>query len=149
MKVVSDKLNKITKTKANITEDHVMTKFWWTLNKSVKSRQGKGSRNQNQDKFRRRKGAQEVDALRKRIESNFSMFSKDTDEQLKTAVNAVQLTPQKRAVPLEVTTRGVGFATAISYERTCTTWSLNAITRNKIFFLLIWFLKSSQLPKNC
>lgn len=91
------------------------------------NRQGKASRNKNQDAFRRRKGAQEMDALKKRIESNFSIFSKDSDEQLNAAVNAVQLTPQKRAVPLEVT-RGVGFATAICYERTCTTWSLEALS---------------------
>lgn len=51
-------------------------------------------------------------------------------------------TTQKKAVPLSVATRAVGFGTAIFYDRACSTWTLQAIsdiaTIHQVYRVHLW-----------
>lgn len=108
-----------------------------------KKRQGKGSSRKANERFRERIGAQELEEFRRGIAERMGLFSRD-EGQLAQVVNSVQLTQQTRAVPLTVATRGVGFATAIVYRRTCTTWNLEAIamiaTVHQIYRVHLWLV---------
>lgn len=112
------------------------------VKKNTKKRQGKNSKAKADEKFRGRKGEQVVADFRKNIERKFEMFSNDSDKQLESVVNNVQTTPRQRAIPLSVSTRGVGFATAVAYERTCTTWNMEAIseiaTVHQVYRVHLW-----------
>lgn len=93
-----------------------------------KKRKGKGAQRKSTDKFRQRAGEQVLKEFHRSIEEKYKLFDSDKDQKLEQVVSLVQLSVQPRAVPLSVTTRGVGFATAVAYQRSCTTWSWSAVS---------------------
>ncbi|KAK2575432.1 hypothetical protein KPH14_000889 [Odynerus spinipes] len=63
---------------------------------------------------------------RNKIFEKYGLFDADACE-LEQSLNNMSLTVQSYAVPLTVSTRGVGFAATIEYSRMTTTWNFQAI----------------------
>lgn len=111
------------------------------LSRNVR-RQGKKSKQHNLEKFRGRKN-QEVENTRLRdIEKRLGLFDLDESKQLEKVTNTIQLTQQRTAVPMSVTTRAVGISSAIFYDRATITWNLQAIadiaTIYQIYRVHLW-----------
>lgn len=107
-------------------------------------RPGKGSQQRNMQKFRERKNAQAEEKRLTDIANKYKLFEYDETKQLEAVANTVQITAQKKAVPLSVTTRGVGFGTAIFYDRACSTWTQQAIseiaTIHQVYRVHLWMV---------
>lgn len=105
-------------------------------------RQGKTSKSNNIQKFRNRLNTQDESSRLAAIGKQYKLFDTDDTKQLETTANSIQLTVQKRAVPLSVTTRSVGFATSIFYDRAASTWTLSAIseiaTIHQVYRVHLW-----------
>lgn len=110
-----------------------------------RNRQGKNSKAKNEERFLERTGQQALKAFRQGILEKFEMFSNDKESQLATAVQNLQIVSQPKAIPLSISTRGVGFATAIAYERTTTTWNLATIaeiaTIHQVYRVHLWLVQ--------
>lgn len=104
-------------------------------------RQGKTSKGSNQDRFRIRKNADVETSRLTEIDRKLGLISTDETGQLERTLNNSQLTLQKTAVPLSVTTRAVGTTTTI-YSRAVTTWNIAAIeeiaTIYQVFRIHLW-----------
>lgn len=95
--------------------------------KSFKHRQGKSARGRATDKYRMRTNKQEADKHIRELNVKFGLLEADDSGSLAKVISDVELTVQRRAIPLSVTTRGVGIAMSIIYDRAATTWSRAAI----------------------
>lgn len=107
-----------------------------------RKRQGKGSRVSNEEKFRNRRN-KEVDSKNLHdINVRLGLITEDETGQLASVIDNIDLSPQPRAIPLTVTTRGVGITTAIHYSRVETTWNLRAIeeiaTIHQVYRVHLW-----------
>lgn len=91
-----------------------------------KKRPGEASRKRTSEAFRKKVGVKQNQELRDRIAKKYGLFDADTAELEKSLTN-MSLTVQSYAVPLTVSTRGIGFAVTVEYSRMATTWSLSAI----------------------
>lgn len=90
------------------------------------SRKGKGAKEKPQNAFRTKRAQQDSTEFDRDLAAKYKLF--DADEgSLKRTLENVKVTKTPVAVPLTVATRGVGVATALVYERTCTTWNSRAI----------------------
>lgn len=105
-------------------------------------RQGKASAAKNQDAYRKRHGQPIQDALIDKINEKFGLLATDDDRKLQQVIDSMKVVSNKRAIPLSVSTRGVGFTTSIVYDRSCITWNLHAIsaiiTIHQIFRVHLW-----------
>lgn len=61
------------------------------------------------------------------LDKRLGLTADDETGQLEKVINSIEITPQPRAIPLSVMTRGVGTTTSIFYSRVETTWNLQAI----------------------
>lgn len=115
-----------------------------TTSKPPAKKQGKQSKSRNQDKFRSRMNDQQMKSHISDIEKHFGITSRDADGQLSSVINAVQLTPQRRAIPLSITTRAVGVATTIAYDRAVSAWSQQSIadilTIHQMYRVHLWLV---------
>ena len=92
-----------------------------------KKQSGKASRKRTSEAFRRKVGNKQAQEARDRIFKKHGLFDADTAELEKSLTN-MSLTVQSYAVPLTVSTRGIGFASTVEYSRMITTWNLMAIS---------------------
>lgn len=107
-----------------------------------KKRQGKGSKTSNEEKFRNRRN-KEVDSKNLHdINVRLGLVTEDETGQLASVIDNIDLSPQPRAIPLSITTRGVGIATAIHYSKVETTWNLAAVeviaTIHQVYRVHLW-----------
>lgn len=113
-----------------------------TGSKSRRPRTGKNSRQRNQLKYRNRVNAQDEARRLTEIETKYKLFETDDTKQLEKIANTIQITTQKRAIPISVSTRSIGFATAIFYDRASSTWNLRAIaeiaTIHQVYRVHLW-----------
>nr|BDH75794.1 uncharacterized protein [Drosophila biauraria male killing partitivirus 1] len=91
-----------------------------------KKRKGKGAQKRSTENYRNRRNEQQLSAEQRRIEEKYNLLRAD-DGPLKAAIDNVPINAQPVAVPLSVTTRGIGSAVAVAYSRTCTTWNFDSV----------------------
>lgn len=83
-----------------------------TSSSAKKKQSGKASRKRTSEAFRKRIGTKQNQELRDNIARKYGLFDADAAELEKSLTN-MSLTIQSYAVPLTVSTRGVGFAATI------------------------------------
>ncbi|KAI4473829.1 hypothetical protein M0804_015144 [Polistes exclamans] len=92
-----------------------------------KKRPGKASKQRSKDAFRLRVGMAKHRENRERKLHSLGVFDESCAE-LERSLMQMAPTIQRKAIPLPVATRGVGFVSAAEYGRMATTWNLRAIT---------------------
>jgi len=105
-------------------------------------RQGKGSRSMNIDKYRTRINHEVDQNNRREISARLGLLDSDELRRVKEAVSNIKLTQQPVAIPISTTTRSVGFAVALFYDRAVTTWNLQQIemiaTIHQVYRVALW-----------
>nr|QYW05760.1 MAG: hypothetical protein [Partitiviridae sp.] len=107
-----------------------------------KKRQGKGSKTRNTESYRLRVGEKVVSDLRRQLEANLKLLDTEDVRPIENTINNIQLTSQPKAAPFSVTTRGIGFSTAIFYDRIIATWNMHAISEianiHQVYRVHLW-----------
>ncbi|XP_052868866.1 uncharacterized protein LOC128277063 [Anopheles cruzii] len=106
----------------------------------------KGKNSAKKRNFRRRSGQQQMDATDPRRDARLGSLSQDEYSSLASALARLGQRVQCRqlAIPLTVTTRGVGVATAIAYDHAATTWDVENIrtilTIHQMYRVHLWLV---------
>lgn len=89
---------------------------------SKKSHPGKNSQQRRQENFRNKRNAVEFEKLKQGLDEKYGMFEEQGPSTLEAVVKSKAKEVSTVAVPLSITTRGVGFATALTFDRLVTSF---------------------------
>ncbi|XP_076222737.1 uncharacterized protein LOC143174427 [Nomia melanderi] len=123
--ITSDILSRIMVTKENATlRDNEEP----SSSKSITKSPGKVARQKYQDKFRAKVDARQMKERHDQIDKRWGLSSAEIEEVTR-SLDSIQITSKNRGRPIPISTRGVGFSCVAEYNKMCTTWNFNVISK--------------------
>ncbi|GAB0092028.1 hypothetical protein DMENIID0001_069710 [Sergentomyia squamirostris] len=111
--------------------------------RNAPKRQGKGAKARNMDKLRERVAMQQQDLVAAYVKK-LTLVDMSESSTMTATIDRMTKPVVDQAVPMSVTTRAVGFMCSAVYQRSTTTWDINAIaaimTVHQLYRVSIWLV---------